>query len=36
MGNIQIEVFPFKEKFLFLKESRAVKDISMHQPKIPQ
>lgn len=36
MGNIQIEVFPFRVNLRFLRESRAVKKISMHQPRIPQ
>lgn len=36
MGNIQTEVLPFKENCLFLKELKAVKVISMHQPKMPQ
>lgn len=36
MGNIQMDVFPFKENCRFRKEPRAVNTISMHQPRIPQ
>ncbi len=36
MGNIQMEVFPFRVNSLLRKEFRAVKDISRHQPRIPQ
>ncbi len=36
MGNIQMEVFPVSLNCRLLKEFRAVKVISMHQPRIPQ
>lgn len=36
MGNIQMEVVPVNLNCRLLKELRAVKVISIHQPKMPQ